>query len=86
MRPRGAPAMPWPVVSLSASVSPSSVPAGATVTYSDVLTNSGDQAGLGVSLAHTLPAGFTYVSGSTHIYRDGILISSANPSISGQTS
>ena len=79
-----APAVPWPVVSLSAGVSPSSVPTGATVTYSDVLTNSGDQAGLGVSLAHTLPSGFTYVSGSTHIYRDGIEISSANPSISGR--
>ncbi len=80
-----APDVGWPVVSLSASVSPNTVAPGGTVTYSDVLTNSGDVAGLDVSLAHTLPAGFSYVSGSARIYRDGIQISTANPAIAGRT-
>ena len=78
-----APDLPYPVVSLSASVSPGSVAPGGIVTYSDALTNSGDVAGLHVRLAHTLPAGFSYVSGSACIYRDGILISSAAPGITG---
>ncbi len=80
-----APDVPWPVVSLSASVSPSSVAPGAKVTYSDVLTNSGDEPGWNVQLTHTLPAGFSYVAGSARIYRDGIEISSANPAVSGRT-
>jgi|GEM_PF-881626 len=80
-----APDVPYPVVSLSAGVSPSQVLTGGIVTYRDVLTNSGDVAGTDVRLAHTLPAGFSYVSGSARIYRDGILISSANPGIAGRT-
>jgi uncharacterized repeat protein (TIGR01451 family) len=74
-----------PVVSLSTSANPSTVTAGGVVTYSDALTNSGDDPGLGVKLSHTLPSGFSYISGSAGIYRDSILISSAAPSVSGRT-
>ena len=62
-----APDLPYPVVSLSASVSPGSVAPGGIITYSDALTNSGDVAGVDVRLAHTLPAGFSYVSGSARM-------------------
>ena len=79
------PAVPWPSVALSPSVSPSYVPAGATVTYQNVLTNSGDVAATGAWLAHTLPAGFTYVPGSARISWNGILMSNADPAISGRT-
>ena len=79
------PDSPWPEVSLSAGVSPSSVAVGGTVSYRDDLTNAGDVAATGVSLAHTLPAGFGYVWGSTRVYRDGILISTANPAVTGRT-
>ena len=80
-----APDIPYPVVTLGASVSPSSVLPGGAVTYSDVLTNAGDVAGADVVLTHTLPTGFSYISGSARIYRDGILISSAGPTVSGRS-
>ena len=66
--------IPWPAVSLSASAAPSRLPPGTAVTYTDTLTNAGDVAGMGVRLTHTLPDGFTYIAGTTGIYRDGILI------------
>ena len=69
-----APGAPWPAVTLSASAKPSQAPPGATVTYTDALTNTGDVAGSGIRLTHALPTGFTYVAGSAGIYRDGILI------------
>ena len=74
-----------PAVSLSASVSPSSVLAGGSVTYRVDLTNSGDVSANDVSVVYTLPAGFGYTWGSARIYRDGIQISSANPAVSGRT-
>ena len=76
-----APGAPWPAVSLSASAAPSRLLPGATVTYTDALTNTGDVAGSGVRLTHTLPTGFTYVAGSAGIYRDGILIGRTEPTI-----
>jgi uncharacterized repeat protein (TIGR01451 family) len=80
-----APAAPLPAVSLSVSATPSRLPPGATVTYIDALTSTGDVAGQGVRLTHRLPAGFTYVAGSAGIYRDGILIDRAEPNASGET-
>jgi len=80
-----APNVPRPVVSVSASASPSQVLPDATITYTDVLTNSGDVAGSGVRLAHTLPSDFNYVAGSASVYRDGILIDVTDPVISGRT-
>ena len=80
-----APGAPWPAVSLSASAAPSRLLPGATVTYTDALTNTGDVAGSGVRLTHTLPTGFTYVAGSAGIYRDGILIGRTEPTIAGHT-
>ena len=79
------PNVPWPTVSLSASAAPSRLPPGATVTYTDALTNTGDGAGSGVRLAHTLPEGFAYITGSASIYRDDILISRTEPAVSGRT-
>ena len=84
--PEGAvPAAPWPSINLTTSVSPGYVAVGSTVTFQNDLTNSGDVAATGAWLAHTLPAGFTYVPGSTRIYWNGIQMSSANPTISGRT-
>jgi uncharacterized repeat protein (TIGR01451 family) len=80
-----APGAPWPVVSLSASAAWRRLLPGATVTYTDALTNTGDVAGMGVRLTHMLPAGFTCIAGSTGIYRDGILIGRPDPSIAGRT-
>ena len=80
-----APNVPWPAVSLSASAAPSRLPPGATVTYIDALTNTGDVTGEAVRLTHALPTGFTYVAGSAGIYRDGILISRTEPTIAGRT-
>ena len=80
-----APGAPWPVVSLSASAAPSRLLPGATVTYTDALTNTGDVAGAGLRLTHALPIGFTYVAGSAGVYRDGILIGRTEPTIAGTT-
>ena len=80
-----APGAPRPAVSLSASASPSRLPPGVTVMYTDALTNTGDVAGSGVRLTHVLPTGFTYVAGSARIYRDGTLIGRTEPTIAGHT-
>jgi uncharacterized repeat protein (TIGR01451 family) len=79
------PGAPWPAVTLSASAKPSQAPPGATVTYTDALTNTGDVAGSGIRLTHALPTGFTYVAGSAGIYRDGILIDRSEPTVAGGT-
>ncbi len=79
------PDVPWPVVSMSASASPSSVVTGGAVTYRADLTNSGDVPAFNVGLSFTLPSGFSYSWGTTTIYRDGILIGRTNPAVSGRT-
>jgi uncharacterized repeat protein (TIGR01451 family) len=79
-----APEVPWPVVTLSKSVSPSSTDPGGTVTYTITLTNSGDVAAQGVTVVDTLPNGFGYQYGSSRVYANGILISSSNPNVSGR--
>ncbi|MCK4317895.1 DUF11 domain-containing protein, partial [Candidatus Bathyarchaeota archaeon] len=79
-----APEVPWPVVTLSKSVSPSSTNPDGTVTYTITLTNSGDVAAQGVTVVDTLPNGFGYQYGSSRVYANGILISSSNPNVSGR--
>jgi len=80
-----APRAPWPVVTLSKSVYPSSIELGGTVTYTITLINSGDVAAQSVSVMDTLPVGFSYQPGSSRIYANGILISSGDPHISGRS-
>ena len=79
-----APAAPWPEVSLTAGVSPASVPGGGIVTYQDALVNAGDVAATGVWLTHVLPAGFSYLSGSARILWNGIEIARTEPAVSGR--
>ena len=66
--------VPYPVVTLSKTVSPNSVAPAAAVTYNITLTNSGDVAANDVSVTDMLPAGFSYRAGTTRIYRNGVLI------------
>ncbi len=73
-----------PAVTMKAGVSPSLVKTGGSIAYSVVLTNTGGTSAKDLSVAVTLPSGFTYKTGSTQISRDGILISSSNPSVSGR--
>jgi uncharacterized repeat protein (TIGR01451 family) len=72
------------VLSLAAAASPTSAKAGAQVSYTVTANNSGSTAGTGSSLAFTLPSGFSYVSGSAQIRSNGTLVSTANPTVSGQ--
>ena len=80
-----APGAPWPAVTLSASAKPSQAPPGATVTYTDARTNTGDVRGVG----HTADARVAHRLHLHHqlhgIYRDDILISRTEPTIVGPT-
>jgi len=67
-------------LTITKSVTPTSVVAGATVTYTMTLTNTGSTAVPVTRVTDTLPAGFTYVTGSY----GGTLGVSADPSIGGQ--
>ncbi|MHB0858466.1 MAG: hypothetical protein ACYC5M_12980 [Anaerolineae bacterium] len=70
---------------LALMAGPSSVQAGQRLTYTLTLRNIRTLTATDVRVADTIPAGFTYVSGSTQVRSNGILVSTANPSISGQT-
>jgi len=72
-------------VQLSKSASPSSVVAGGRVSYQIQLTNSGDIAAENLAVHDLLPAGFTYRYGTTEITVNGVTVSTADPTISGQT-
>ena len=67
-----APSAPGQAVTLSASAEPSRLLPGATVTYTDALTSTGDVAGSGIGLTHALPAGFTYVARQLHEHRPSL--------------
>lgn len=79
-----APDVPWPVVSLGASASPSHVSPAGAVTYRLDLTNSGDVAAADVSIVHTLPPGFSYQWGSAVLYWNDIAIGYPNPAVAGR--
>jgi uncharacterized repeat protein (TIGR01451 family) len=72
------------VLSLAGSVRPSSAQAGAKVTYTVDVSDASATDASGGALCFTMPYGFSYVSGSAQIYRNDVLISTANPSVSGQ--
>lgn len=78
-----APAQAQSSLLLSAAVSPTSVQGGKEVTYTLIVQNGATWDGQGLSVAHTLPAGFTYVAGSTEIVLNNTVVSTANPAISG---
>ncbi|MCS6845647.1 MAG: DUF11 domain-containing protein, partial [Caldilineales bacterium] len=74
-----------PSLTLAAQVDNGWVLPGEPVTYTVYLTNAGDGAATDVAVAHRLPSGFAYVRGSAKVYRDGVLISAADPAIEGLT-
>ncbi len=76
--------LPWPVVSMGAEAAPSWISSRGLVYYTVTMTNNGDVPATGVVLHATLPLGFTYRRGSTRIYRNHALVSTANPQIDGR--
>ncbi len=74
-----------PILSASASVSPSFLASAGSVTYHVTGINSGDIGGSNFRVSFTLPNGFSYRSGTTQLRINDALISTANPSISGNT-
>lgn len=72
-------AVPPPIMSIQKSASPTQINAGSNTTYTIVLSNSGTGTAYITQVSDALPAGFSYVSGST------TGISTAAPTISGQT-
>jgi len=70
-------------IGMSVSVSPQTVQRGGQVTYR-VLISNGDQTALdGASLSYTLPDAFTYVSGSTQVRSNGVLVATEDPTVTG---
>ncbi len=78
------PRAPWPVVTLAKQVDKSWVQPAAQVTYTITLTNAGDIAATDVTVTDLLPAGFSYVRGSTQIRSNDALISTADPTSDGR--
>ncbi len=69
-------------LSLANTVSPSSVAADGTVTYSIDIVNNGDSSATGLTLADTMPSTFTYIAGSSRLFRDGLPLTIGNPIVS----
>ena len=73
-----------PSVTMNKSASPIQVPSRGRVTYTITLVNEGLQAARDVGVADFLPAGFSYVRGSSKVYSNSALISTTDPIIMGQ--
>ncbi|MBX7233634.1 MAG: DUF11 domain-containing protein [Caldilineales bacterium] len=73
-----------PAITLAKTVDPPAVLPGQTVTYTITLTNQGDAEARAIAVTDTLPAGFSYVAGSSRVEANGLLMSAANPTISGR--
>lgn len=84
-QPRSETAIDTPAITVSASVSPSYMDSSGVVTYRITGSNNGNSSGNDFRVNFSLPSGFTYRSGTTQIYINDALVSSANPSISGRT-
>jgi uncharacterized repeat protein (TIGR01451 family) len=69
---------------LGGSASPTSVAPAGRVAYEMTVDYAGSVAASGVSVTHTLPAGFRYVFGTARLLVNGVRVSSADPAISGQ--
>ena len=63
---------PGPTIAMSVSASPASVAVSGLVSYSIALSNSEDERTSNLQVVTTLPAGFTYVPGSTVLSFNGI--------------
>ncbi|MEK7747513.1 MAG: right-handed parallel beta-helix repeat-containing protein [Nitrospirota bacterium] len=72
-------------LTLAKSASPTSVPAGSNTTYTLTVSNSGGAAITLDDLVDTLPAGASYVTGSSVYTCPSPCTNNANPIISGQT-
>jgi len=69
---------------LTATVQPTKVTPGETVTYTISLVNDGVADVTGLTVAHYLPEGFAYLPGSSAMRIDGGLVSLGDPLISGR--
>ena len=67
-----------PVITVAKSVTPTQTPAGGTVTYTITVTNNGPAEGRLNTVTDTLPASFSYLTGTTTGLTTG------NPTVSGQ--
>lgn len=74
-----------PQLAVQKSVSPGTVATGGIVTYVITVTNLGNAAAENIVVRDTLPSGFTYRSGTGQVVVNGVVVSTANPSISGRT-
>lgn len=72
------------LLSLAASVQPSTVAPGGTVTYTIVLTNNGDGSNH-IRITDTLPGGFAYVPNSIRLSVDGVVTPYYEPVVTGQS-
>jgi uncharacterized repeat protein (TIGR01451 family) len=72
-----------PDVTLAKQVDKTSVHPGDLVTYTISLTNNGDLAAKGVTITDTLPAGFTYLPGSSRLSMGSVLIGWPEPTVQG---
>jgi len=81
----------WPALAdlslleLSAAAAPGTVQVGQPLTYTLTILNAGEAEALSVNIAQTLPAGFTYIPGSTRVTGNRTLVSTQEPAISGRT-
>jgi uncharacterized repeat protein (TIGR01451 family) len=71
-------------LTVNKSVQPGTVAAGGLVTYTVIVTNPSAETAEGVIVTDTLPAGFTYSTGTSRITVNGVTVSTADPTISGR--
>lgn len=72
-------------VTITKSVYPTRAAPGSRVTYNITLTNATLQGANDLEVSDFLPAGFRYVAGSTRVYSNHTLVSTADPVVVGQT-
>jgi hypothetical protein len=73
------------LLQVSASVAPGTIQRNGRVTYTLRVENRAVQSSQGGTVTYTLPTGFRYVAGSTHISLNGTTLPSRNPTITGST-
>jgi len=71
-------------VTITKSVYPTRVAPGSRLTYNITLTNATLQGANDLEVSDLLPAGFRYVAGSTRVYSNHALVSTADPVVVGQ--
>ena len=81
----GATASAGPALTLDKTVQPGSLVAGGEVTYTITATNAGDADLSDLEISDTLPAGFSYRSGSATVSLNGTYLGAVEPTVSGAT-